>query len=75
MEYLGHTREREWVLGKFTTIMPYESIILLKDIRLYPEDIETLFGAVEIRTPVTIIDMPYKLGWQGDALYLEITPT
>lgn len=44
-------------------------------IRLYPEDIATLFEAVSEGTPVTVIDTPYKLGWQGDKLYLEVTPT
>lgn len=44
-------------------------------IRLYPEDIETLFSAVETGTPVTVIDTPYKVGWKGDTLYLEVTQT
>lgn len=44
-------------------------------IRLYPEDIEILFSMVTEGTKVIIIDKPYKLGWQSDALYLEITPT
>lgn len=44
-------------------------------IRLYPEDIATLFTWVEKGTPVNIIDTPFKLGWKGDTLFLEITPT
>lgn len=44
-------------------------------IRLYPEDIETLFNAVEVGTPVTIIDLPYKIGWRRKTLLLEVTPT
>lgn len=44
-------------------------------IRLYPEDIETLFSAVKTGTPVTVIDTPYKVGWKGDTLYLEVTQT
>lgn len=44
-------------------------------IRLYSEDIETLFHAVEVSTPVTIVDMPFKLGWQRGELFLEVTPT
>lgn len=44
-------------------------------IRLYPEDIEQLFAAVSEGTTVTVIDTPYKLGWRGDILYLEVTPT
>ncbi|HEU5047316.1 MAG TPA: L,D-transpeptidase family protein [Rickettsiales bacterium] len=44
-------------------------------IRLYPEDIETLFKAVEKGTMVTVIDAPYKIGWQDDKLFLEVSPT
>ncbi len=41
-------------------------------IRMYPEGVEELFGLVSIDTPVAIIDQPYKLGWRGDDLYLEV---
>ena len=44
-------------------------------IRLYPEDMETLYTHVKTGTPVTIIDAPYLLGWQQDTLWLKITPT
>lgn len=44
-------------------------------IRLYPEDIEDLFTAVAIGTPVTIIDRPVLVGWSGGTLYLEVHPT
>ncbi|MBL0319886.1 MAG: L,D-transpeptidase family protein [Alphaproteobacteria bacterium] len=44
-------------------------------IRLYPEDIEILFKAVKVGTPITIIDTPYKLGWENGTLYLQVTPT
>jgi L,D-transpeptidase ErfK/SrfK len=44
-------------------------------IRLYPEDIEKLFAAVKLGTKVTVIDEAYKLGWQGDNLFLEVMPT
>lgn len=44
-------------------------------IRLYSEDIEQLFNAVTVGTPVTVIDTPFKLGWHGNTLYLEVTPT
>jgi len=43
-------------------------------VRMYPEDIEMLFPLIPVGTPVTIIDQPIKLGWLGDALYLEIHP-
>ncbi|WP_242445435.1 L,D-transpeptidase family protein [Chromatium okenii] len=41
-------------------------------IRMYPEGVEKLFGQVSVDTPVAIIDQPYKLGWRGDELYLEV---
>lgn len=41
-------------------------------IRMYPEDILTLFNAVEPGTRVTVIDAPYKLGWKSRTLFLEI---
>ena len=44
-------------------------------IRMYPEDIAALFEVVEEGTPVYIIDTPYKVGWSGRHLLLEITPT
>ncbi len=44
-------------------------------VRLYPEDIKTLFNNVSVGTKVTIIDTPYKLGWLGNVLLLEVTPT
>jgi L,D-transpeptidase ErfK/SrfK len=44
-------------------------------VRLYPEDIAQLFKAVELGTQVTVIDTPYKLGWKGNQLFLEVTPT
>ncbi len=40
-------------------------------IRLYPEDIESLFYKVPIGTPVRIIHEPYKVGWHKKHLYLE----
>jgi L,D-transpeptidase ErfK/SrfK len=40
-------------------------------IRLYPEDIETLFQQVPVATPVWVIDQPYKLGRDHGKLLLE----
>jgi L,D-transpeptidase ErfK/SrfK len=40
-------------------------------IRLYPEDIKMLYEQVAIGTPVTIVNQPFKLGWNGDELELE----
>jgi L,D-transpeptidase ErfK/SrfK len=44
-------------------------------IRMYPEDIEFLFGQVSINTPVRIINEPVKMGWDGDELVLEVHRT
>ena len=43
-------------------------------IRLYPEDIESLFGMVGLDTPVRIVNQPYKVGVLGDMIYLEANP-
>jgi L,D-transpeptidase ErfK/SrfK len=43
-------------------------------IRMYPEDIERLFPQVPVKTPVTIMNQPYKFGWSGNDLYLEVHP-
>jgi L,D-transpeptidase ErfK/SrfK len=40
-------------------------------IRMFPADIESLFGMAETGTPVTIVNQPYKLGWGERGLYLE----
>lgn len=40
-------------------------------IRLFPEDIESLFHKVPIGTSVRIIHEPYKVGWHKGHLFLE----
>lgn len=40
-------------------------------VRMFPEDIETLFKHVKVGTPVRIINEPYKIGWNNNKLYLE----
>jgi L,D-transpeptidase ErfK/SrfK len=40
-------------------------------IRLFPEDIESLFSEISIKEKVTVIDAPYKFGWDKQKLYLE----
>jgi L,D-transpeptidase ErfK/SrfK len=42
--------------------------------RLYPEDIEALFGMVPVNTPVTIVNQPFKVGWQDGRLWVEVHP-
>ena len=43
-------------------------------IRMFPEDIEFLFGKVDLKTPVRIINEPVKMGWAGDELVMEVHP-
>lgn len=42
--------------------------------RLYPEDIEMLYGMVPIGTQVTIVNQPYKWGWVDGELLIEVHP-
>jgi len=41
-------------------------------IRMYPEDIEQFFKMVPVNTQVRIIHQPYKMGWQGEQLFMEV---
>jgi L,D-transpeptidase ErfK/SrfK len=41
-------------------------------IRLYPEDIEYLFGQVPVGMSVRIVNQRIKTGWVDGALYLEV---
>ena len=41
-------------------------------IRMFPEDIAELYPLVPVNTPVRMIDQPYKMGWRGDELFMEI---
>ena len=41
---------------------------------MYPEDIEWLFPKVPIKTGVQLVNQPYKLGWSGSDLLLEVHP-
>lgn len=40
-------------------------------IRMFPEDIESLFPLVKRLERIVIIDAPYKMGWAKNRLYLE----
>jgi L,D-transpeptidase ErfK/SrfK len=41
-------------------------------VRLYPEDIESLFNKVVVGTPGRFVYQPLKFGWRGDSLYAEV---
>jgi L,D-transpeptidase ErfK/SrfK len=43
-------------------------------IRLYPEDIEALFGRVARGTEVRLVNQPVLAAWHGGQLYLEVHP-
>lgn len=43
-------------------------------LRLYPEDIERLFGVVSVGTPVTLVNQPAKVGRADGVVYLEVHP-
>lgn len=40
-------------------------------VRMFPEDIKWLFDHAKLGMSVRVINQPYKLGWQGDQLFLE----
>jgi len=44
-------------------------------IRMFPEDIDYLFGRVDVSTAVRIINEPVKMGWDGDELVVEVHQT
>lgn len=62
-DYLIHGTSKPWGLGMEVSA---------GCIRMYPEGVEELYPNVGIDTPVTIIDQPYKVGWRGEDLYLEV---
>lgn len=64
--YLIHGTNKPWGVGRRVSS---------GCVRMYPEDVETLFGLVEVDTKVTVIDQPIKLGWIGGELFMEAHPT
>lgn len=61
----GTNKERGWGVGRRVSH---------GCIRLYPEDIASLYHEVPVNTTVLIVDQPYKAGWLDGHLYLEIQP-
>ena len=43
-------------------------------VRMFPEDIDFLFGHVDVNTKVRIVNQPVKIGWHGDVLVMEVHP-
>jgi L,D-transpeptidase ErfK/SrfK len=44
-------------------------------IRMYPEDVQSLFELVEPGTSVLVVNQPVKLGWIDGVLFVEVHPT
>lgn len=44
-------------------------------LRLYPENIDTLFQDVPVGTPVRLVDQAAKAGWLDGRLYVEVHPS
>lgn len=43
-------------------------------VRMYPKDVEQIFGAVRVGTQVRIVNQPYKVGVAQNTVYLEVHP-
>lgn len=43
-------------------------------VRMYPEDIETLFTQVPVGTQIQLVNQPIKLGWLASSLFIELHP-
>ena len=64
-EYLIHGTNKPWGVGMRVSH---------GCVRLYPEDIKTLYGQVRLGTPVSIVNQPYKVGIRAGRLFLEAHP-
>lgn len=43
-------------------------------LRLYPEDIASIYDAVPVGTTVTVVNQPFLVGWRGDTLVMQTYP-
>jgi len=43
-------------------------------VRMYPEDIESLFEMIPVGTKVQIVNQPIKFGWSHGVLFMEVHP-
>jgi L,D-transpeptidase ErfK/SrfK len=43
-------------------------------VRMYPEDVETLYDVVPVGTAVYMVKQPIKVGWLDNVLYVEAHP-
>lgn len=63
--YLIHGTNNPWGIGMRVTH---------GCVRMYPEDIESLFARLPVDTPVRIVNQPVKAGWAAGALFVETHP-
>lgn len=64
--YLMHGTNEPWGVGRRVSH---------GCVRLYNENVETLYEQVPIGTPVTIVDQEAKIGWRGNDLMMEVHPS
>jgi L,D-transpeptidase ErfK/SrfK len=64
--YLIHGTNKEYGIGRRAS---------RGCIRMYSDDAIALYDRVRPGTPVTVIDQPVKVGWLGNELYIEASPT
>ena len=43
-------------------------------VRMYPEDIISMYEMVPVDTPVHVVNQPVKAGWRDGVLYVEVHP-
>lgn len=43
-------------------------------VRMYPEDIISMYESVPVNTLVHVVNQPVKIGWRDDVLYVEAHP-
>jgi L,D-transpeptidase ErfK/SrfK len=64
--YLIHGTNKVWGIGRRVS---------RGCIRMYPNDIETLYNSVPPRTPVRVVEQPLKFAWVDGTLWMEAHTT
>jgi L,D-transpeptidase ErfK/SrfK len=64
--YLIHGTNNVWGIGRRVS---------RGCIRMYPNDIQTLFNTVPAKTPVRVVEQPLKFAWSGGTFYVEAHTT
>ncbi|WP_207168840.1 L,D-transpeptidase family protein [Rhodovibrio sodomensis] len=64
--YLIHGTNNVWGIGRRVS---------RGCIRMYPNDIQTLYNTVPSNTPVQVVEQPLKFAWDGDTFYMEAHTT